>query len=839
MKNVFQLLVLIPALLSGMVRADHQEARPPALRAAAEPDYPPFSIVNADGTADGLAVELLQEALSVMDRTASFKSAPWDQIKNELATGELDVLPLVGRTPEREDLYDFTVPYLTLHGALFVRDDESRIHSLADLPGKRIAVMKGDNAEEYVLRAKLSDQIISTTSFDAAFRMLAAGEADAVVAQKLMGVSLLNQLGLRHIKVVGRPNDEFRQAFCFAVKKGNAELLAELNEGLALVVANGTQRRLMSKWLGTSETSTARARVLIYGDDAAYPPYVFLDQQGRPSGFQIELLRAISATTGIDIAFQLEPWSEVRRKMTNGELDMTSMFYTPQRDRFVDFSLPHSEMYAAVFTRTGAPAYQSIDDLDGRRVAVQNGDRLHEYALAQGWGDTLIITESLEESLALLEKGNVDFSLGYHIAGLHWITENNWKNIHVAEAHLMKTEYCFAVQEGNRELLNLLNDGLLQLKKTGKYQAIYHQWLGGFEKTKQPLPLWFWMVICGVGGIAVLLFGANRLLRHQVNQRTAELRQSEEQFRSLAESMPQIVWATRADGWTIYFNQQWVDYTGMTLEESYGHGWNTPFHSEDRENAWKAWEQATKNNTSYSQECRLRRFDGTYRWWLVRGVPQLNAAGETVKWYGTCTDIEQIKQAEKALKKSEAEFRSTLADLQVGVVVHNADSSIVLSNLQAQHILGLTADQISGKTIVDPDWSFAHEDLSVMEVSEYPVSRAIATKERVSNITLGVNRPELHKIIWILVNATPVFTEQHKLSRVIVNFIDITDQKMASENLRSRNEELARFNKAAVGRELRMMELKEEVNALCHQLGRKSPYPLVDSTGDIDETASG
>lgn len=101
----------------------------------------------------------------------------------------------------------------------------------------------------------------------------------------------------------------------------------------------------------------------------------------------------------------------------------------------------------------------------------------------------------------------------------------------------------------------------------------------------------------------------------------AALRQSEEDFRSMAESMPQIVWVTRPDGGNIYFNQQWVDYTGLTQAESRGHGWHTPFHPDDKQRAREAWQQATQHNATYSLECRLRRADGAYRWWLVRGVP--------------------------------------------------------------------------------------------------------------------------------------------------------------------------------------------------------------------------
>jgi PAS domain-containing protein len=75
----------------------------------------------------------------------------------------------------------------------------------------------------------------------------------------------------------------------------------------------------------------------------------------------------------------------------------------------------------------------------------------------------------------------------------------------------------------------------------------------------------------------------------------------------MAEALPQIVWITRPDGWNIFFNQKWVDYTGLTLEESYGHGWNKPFHPDDRQRAWDAWQNAVNNNGTYSLECRLRR----------------------------------------------------------------------------------------------------------------------------------------------------------------------------------------------------------------------------------------
>lgn len=159
----------------------------------------------------------------------------------------------------------------------------------------------------------------------------------------------------------------------------------------------------------------------------------------------------------------------------------------------------------------------------------------------------------------------------------------------------------------------------------------------------------------------------SKQVKNELIKAKEKTEESEKEFRLLAEAMPQIVWVTRSDGWNIYFNRQWVEYTGLTLEESYGHGWNKPFHPDDKQRAWDAWQNAVNNNGTYSLECQLRKKDGSYRWWLVRGVPIIKN-GEIIKWFGTCTDIHDIKQTNRALsiakEKAEEADRLKTAFLQ-------------------------------------------------------------------------------------------------------------------------------------------------------------------------------
>jgi len=135
------------------------------------------------------------------------------------------------------------------------------------------------------------------------------------------------------------------------------------------------------------------------------------------------------------------------------------------------------------------------------------------------------------------------------------------------------------------------------------------------------------------------------------------LRESE-CFRELADNISQFAWTADAQGWIYWYNKRWHDYTGTTLEEMQGWGWQKVHHPEHVDRVVQRIRQSFETGTAWEDTFPLRSKDGTYRWFLSRALPIRNEAGEVVRWFGTNTDVTEQLEAEKALRESEQEVRN-------------------------------------------------------------------------------------------------------------------------------------------------------------------------------------
>ncbi|MBD1847771.1 PAS domain S-box protein [Cyanobacteria bacterium FACHB-63] len=265
------------------------------------------------------------------------------------------------------------------------------------------------------------------------------------------------------------------------------------------------------------------------------------------------------------------------------------------------------------------------------------------------------------------------------------------------------------------------------------------------------------------------------------------LRQSEEQFRRLANAMPQIVWTADAQGKVNYVSQQWFDYAGLTLEQTQDPGqYFQVIHPDDASAHYEQWVEASESGSLYQTEMRIRRAsDGAYRWFLTRAVPVKTEQGQIIAWYGTSTDIDDRKQTEAALQESEQRLQLAQQAGRIGAWEWNLLTNEVSWSDGIWPLLALESNSITPN--LEAFTRFIHPD-----------DRATAFQRVEAVLTQGDDYSDEFRVIrqdgiirWLLSKGRVIRSEDGQPLRMVGINVDITDRKQAEEALRNSAERLS------------------------------------------------
>ncbi|MDH3972951.1 MAG: transporter substrate-binding domain-containing protein [Deltaproteobacteria bacterium] len=235
------------------------------LLVGSELDYPPFALVNKKGEAHGFSVDLFKAVAQVMGLKVRFRVGSWEEVRTALEKGEIDALPLVSYSEEREKVFDFTAPYTTSDAVAFIRKGDEGIVREKDLYGKRIIVMRADATHDYLFEQGITQDLLAVKSVAEALRLLASGEGDLAFLPRLTGLLEVKEMGLNNIVTRGPGFNVYGRGYGFAVREGNAELLEKLKLGLSIVKASGKYDELYDKWFGLVDPrGVSRETILKY-----------------------------------------------------------------------------------------------------------------------------------------------------------------------------------------------------------------------------------------------------------------------------------------------------------------------------------------------------------------------------------------------------------------------------------------------------------------------------------------------------------------------------------------------------------------------------------------------
>ncbi len=257
-------------------------------------------------------------------------------------------------------------------------------------------------------------------------------------------------------------------------------------------------------------------------------------------------------------------------------------------------------------------------------------------------------------------------------------------------------------------------------------------------------------------------------------------------LRGVMDTIPGLVWSALPDGDFEFCNQRWLDYTGMSFNEIKGWGWAAAIHPQDITDLREAWRTALVGSTSFGSEARVRRADGCYRWFLIQAVSLRDSSGRIIRWYGTNTDVEELKIAQEELQKQTSRLDQLFEQAPEAVVVLSTEDRIVRVNKEFTRMFGYEPDEVLQRPI---------NDLIVPE-AEIESSRAYTrVLQHGGRVEVETNRR--HKdgteidVSLLAISVRTTSGEQ------VVNYAiyrDITERKRAEERLR---ESEARFQAMA------------------------------------------
>jgi len=691
-----------------------------ALHSAAEPDYFPLSFKNSQGQADGLAVELLHAATRAMEQDINFNVRPWNEIKQELANNQLDVLPLVGRTPEREKQFDFTVPYLSLYGAIVVRKDDNHIYNNYDLRHHRVGVMTGDVADEYMRREDFTQSLVTTQNYTEALRLLSNGQIDAVVVQQLVAQQLIKKLGLDNIEIRSKITD-FRQDFCFAVTEGDKELLAMLNEGLSRIVTNGTFSQLREKWLGSFNLDKFKfsppqyhltdteiqwikkhPEVSLAGKTNQLP-YGTFDENGTYIGVIADHLKLIEKKTGLKFKpVPISNWNELQTITAEGK---TSVIPSDSTDTLLSQNFNSVKSYKQdpiVIIMSSEQNYvEHLREIKDQKIAIIKDHNFSSDDILFQYPDFKFIeVKNIQQGLEGVSQGRFDALLSTIALASYHIADMELHNIKVVGKTSIVIDQTLFISK-NQPILHSIIDKTLKAISQDETQSIMQSWIKNryVEKTDYTIVI---MVGSGLLLILAIILIWNRRLHQEIVIRyeTEEaLKKSEERYRSLIDTSPDWVWEVNANGVYTYASPKVYELLGYRPDEVIG---ATPFDlmtEADASRVATSFAEIVTNKRPFQNlmNTNLHK-NGDIVVLETSGVPILSKEGELLGYRGVDRDITQRQSNEQELRV-QRDFTNTIIESAGNTIaVLDLNGRFVHFNHAAEKLTGFKKEDIIGKT---------------------------------------------------------------------------------------------------------------------------------------------
>ncbi|MBF0218564.1 MAG: transporter substrate-binding domain-containing protein [Gammaproteobacteria bacterium] len=520
-------------------------AEHPKIVVGGEMDWAPFDYVDERGEYAGLAKDYLDLIAKMTGLKFEVRTGlRWNELLDALQTGEIDMLPALNFSSERESFINFTQPYLTLSDYFFTRRETAKIDSMQALAGSKLAVVKGYEVVDW-LRAKHPEIVLhEADSIIDALRLVESGEALAMINDNPsttynMGKYFITNIEIRNLVPERSPNH-----LHMGVKKGYEPLVEILNQSLRHL-SQEDRRLIASHWMSSVEGGSGSLDVtdqerqylltrptLKFAVDPNWLPIEGINREGsRYEGMMADLLQQIADLSGIH--FELvatEKWSESVALATQGEVQMlAAVSKTAEREKFLNFSSRTFELNDGILTRADAGFINDLGELQGMRVGVSQGTSVEAMLKREYPKLILVPVQGTMNGIQQLLSKKIDAYVdNLEVAG-YIINQEGFYNLKVAMRLPQRRHIFIALRKDLPDAaLSIINKAIAAIPDAD-LNTIRQRWVGlkvsdGFDYAL------LWKLALGVLVIFIFFTWNNYRLQRLVAAKTADIEKQKERL---------------------------------------------------------------------------------------------------------------------------------------------------------------------------------------------------------------------------------------------------------------------------------------------------------------------
>ncbi len=443
-------------------------------------NYMPFFFKEGDSRPRGILVDFWDLWSNKTGIPVNFRAMELTEALQQVQDGKADMVAGLSYTSERSRNFYFSRPFYEVSCHLFHRASIEGIQEFKDLAGLRVGVVAKDFFEQFILNRQPGAVIKSYPSVVRLVEGAIKGEVDAFVLENPVAMTYLGKLdGFRSIKKIAAPVATMH--YHAAVKKGNRNLLATINRGLASI-SEEEMNTVVGAWTGGIKpfAHMLLPEKVVIASSSGSAPFHFTDEHDQPVGLMVDLWRLWSQKIGIEVEFKPASWSDTLKLVREGKADIhAGLFYNDERETYLDYATALHKSDTHFFFHKSILGLEKLEDLIGFNIGIIEGDFAVDYIKRELPEATLALYPSNAALFDAVQKGEIRVFIKDTPIALYHMARRNI--LHEFKYHpqrpLYSNMFYAAVKEGNYDLIKIINKGMETISKEER-AAIVRRWMG-------------------------------------------------------------------------------------------------------------------------------------------------------------------------------------------------------------------------------------------------------------------------------------------------------------------------------------------------------------------------